>query len=152
MECRHLCGVLTGEAAILAALQPPADHHRISQSQPGRDGVPPPSAPQLPVVARGACLPLTDYPRHIPLAHRIDDPPDILQRILRPQRDADHALCLTYRKPNRLQYLRHQRRRRDMVGINTADQDITSQCPRVPPIRLIFPSSFNWLNIRSIER
>ena len=47
---------------------------------------------------------------------------------------------------------RHQRRRRGTVSINTADQDITSQCPRVPPIRLIFPSSFNWLNIRSMER
>ena len=48
------------KAAILAALQPPALHHRISQSPPGRDGVPPPSAPQPPAVARGACLPHND--------------------------------------------------------------------------------------------
>ena len=97
------------KTAILAALQPPADHHRISQTPPGRDGVPPSSAPHPPVVARGACLPPTDSPRHIRLAHRINDPPDILQRILRTQRDADHALCLTYRKPNRLQHVRHLR-------------------------------------------
>ncbi len=32
MESRHLGGGLTGKAAILAALQPPALHHRISQS------------------------------------------------------------------------------------------------------------------------
>ena len=48
------------KAAILAVLQPPADHHRISQCPPGRDGVPPPSAPHPPVVARGACCPLND--------------------------------------------------------------------------------------------
>ena len=77
---------------VRAARQPPVDYHRISQS---------------PVVAQGAYLPPTDYPRHIRLAHRLDNSPDILQRILRTQRDADHALCLTYRKPNRFQHMRH---------------------------------------------
>ncbi|MBQ6007741.1 MAG: hypothetical protein IJL17_04335 [Kiritimatiellae bacterium] len=37
------CCATAWKAAILAALQPPTDHHRISQSPPGRDGVPPPS-------------------------------------------------------------------------------------------------------------
>ena len=39
----------------MAALQPPAGYHRISRNPLGRDGVPPPSTPQPPVVARGAC-------------------------------------------------------------------------------------------------
>ena len=37
------CGPPAWKAAILAALQPPALLHRISQSPPGRNGVPPPS-------------------------------------------------------------------------------------------------------------
>ena len=96
MESRHL-----GGASTIRRLPP---HFAKSG---GRDSVPPPSAPQPPVAVRGACLPPTDSPRHIRLAHRLDNSPDILQRILRTQRDADHALCLTYRKPNRFQHMRH---------------------------------------------
>ena len=54
------CDPPAWRAAILAALQPSAGYHRILQSPPGRDGVPPPSAPQPPVVARGACCPHKD--------------------------------------------------------------------------------------------